>query len=196
MCKQAFQEMNHPREVSHWIVQIFLFLFLWMKPVICLFWVYWHRPAMEWGIRSLSGSGSRSTGASSTRSLLVIVLLMLWYLRATVKRKLVTVFFCLFDANIYQTSFSRASFKIEVKQTTNTANLRLSCSICWMELERVRPCGAGGPVGRCHVVVLFTWSTKKILPWLSIRASQSERWSIIDRRWLMKKQTHDSRLLS
>lgn len=34
--------------------------------------------------------------------------------------------------------------------------LRLSCSICWMELERVRPCGAGGPVGRCHVVVLFT----------------------------------------
>lgn len=72
-------------------------------------------------------------------------------------------------------SFSRATFKIEVKQTTNTANLRLSCSICWMELERVRPCGAGGPVGRCHVVVLFTWSTKKILPWLSIRASQSER---------------------
>lgn len=69
----------------------------------------------------------------------------------------------------------RRLFKIEVKQTTNTANLRLSCSICWMELERVRPCGAGGPVGRCHVVVLFTWSTKKILPWLSIRASQSER---------------------
>lgn len=60
------------------------------------------------------------------------------------------------------------------------AHLRLSCSICWMELDRVRPCGAGGPVGRCHVVVLFTWSTKKILPWLSIRASQSESESIID----------------
>lgn len=62
------------------------------------------------------------------------------------------------------------------------AHLRLSCSICCMELERVRPCGAGGPVGRCHVVVLFTWSTKKILPWLSIRASQSEKQFIKSRR--------------
>lgn len=35
-------------------------------------------------------------------------------------------------------------------------------------------------MGRCHVVVLFTWSTKKILPWLSIRASQSETQLIMD----------------
>lgn len=38
-------------------------------------------------------------------------------------------------------------------------DLRFSCSICCMELDLWRVCGAGGAVGRCHVVVLFTWST-------------------------------------
>lgn len=78
-----------------------------------------------------------------------------------------------------------------VTRMFHKANLRLSCSICWMELERVRPCGAGGPVGRCHVVVLLTWSTKKILPWLSIRASQSDGWFIIDTQKLKKQPTKD-----
>ncbi len=39
------------------------------------------------------------------------------------------------------------------------ADLRFSCSICCMELDLWRVCGAGGAVGRCHVVVLLTWST-------------------------------------
>lgn len=55
-----------------------------------------------------------------------------------------------------------------------SAHRRFSCSICCMELDLCRTCGAGGAVGRCHVVVLFTWSTQKIRPWLSIRASQSK----------------------
>lgn len=36
---------------------------------------------------------------------------------------------------------------------------RFSCSICCMEFDLWRIWGAGGAVGRCHVVVLFTWST-------------------------------------
>lgn len=39
------------------------------------------------------------------------------------------------------------------------SDLRFSCSICWMELDLWRVCGAGGAVGRCQVVVLLTWST-------------------------------------
>lgn len=38
-------------------------------------------------------------------------------------------------------------------------NRLLSCSICWMDPDLRIPSGVAAAVGRCQVVVRFTWST-------------------------------------